>query len=264
VPDIPLNLPARDLNNLVGKQVDDILKVDRNALPPGRMDELQHVFDAIASVHGTPGVSTQIPITYVNSGQWYGVFRSQNKIPHSISIDLGNPPARRRSTIAHEIGHYLDLMLPGSHEAFTSEYAAALHLGKPKNLPGKLKKAGIVVEPELVRVFEAMYGTSTITRMQAAKLDSKGYNAGHYQLPGGSQIAVRSGSLAYYLEPKEMWARAYAQYIGVRGGSADIMAEIDLRRKPTEFMTQWEDHEFEAIALAMDSYFEAIGWRVKK
>lgn len=65
---------------------------------------------------------------------------------------------------------------------------------------------------------------------------------------------------AYYLKEVELWARAYAQYIAVRSGNANLRAQLDKIRSTPESWTQWSDDDFAPIASAIDDVFKAKGW----
>lgn len=64
----------------------------------------------------------------------------------------------------------------------------------------------------------------------------------------------------YYLRPREMFARAYAQYIALRSGD-EVMLDQILRRKADFPGTQWDDADFGPVAKAFDELFTARRWR---
>ena len=68
---------------------------------------------------------------------------------------------------------------------------------------------------------------------------------------------------SYLLNPKELWARSYAQYIAKKSGNATMLAQLDSVRNSDPFYgsRQWQDADFEAIASAIDALFKDKGWQ---
>ncbi len=68
---------------------------------------------------------------------------------------------------------------------------------------------------------------------------------------------------AYQLNPKELWARAYAQFIAEESGHKQLLAEIDARRSgQTGYWadSQWEPADFDPIRTAIKAAFMRLGW----
>jgi hypothetical protein len=65
----------------------------------------------------------------------------------------------------------------------------------------------------------------------------------------------------YALTDEELFARAYAQYITTRSGSAQAMQELThTLSQPVGALTQWPDAEFAPVLPLFDSLFTALGW----
>ena len=69
--------------------------------------------------------------------------------------------------------------------------------------------------------------------------------------------------LSYAMEDREAFARAYAQWIAVRSGSAAMRGELDLilggrAGSPLQY---WGD-DFLPVAAAFDRLFTSWGWTV--
>lgn len=81
-----------------------------------------------------------------------------------------------------------------------------------------------------------------------------------------SPAALKGISNSYRLymqEPREVWARAYAQFIAEESGNPRLLADIALRLKggtgyPSA--SQWETGDFAPIREAMKSIFERLQW----
>lgn len=62
----------------------------------------------------------------------------------------------------------------------------------------------------------------------------------------------------YAMQPTELWARSYAQYVGLRSGDPAMQAEMAFYRSKTK--VQWDDADFAPIATAIDALFSSMGW----
>lgn len=125
-------------------------------------------------------------------------------------------------TTAHEIGHLLDHQVLGRRGVFAS-----------------------AVAPELAAWREAVQGSRAVQMIQAS-------------LKGSRPVYKAE----YFLRDREIWARAYAQYVAVRSRDPEMLRQLDLiRRRPIvgQFL-QWSDADFAPIAAAMDDIFKAKGW----
>ena len=64
----------------------------------------------------------------------------------------------------------------------------------------------------------------------------------------------------YYLQSDvEVWARAYMQYVAIRGDSELLKNELTVMQTWPYHM-QWDDADFEPVATAIDDLFKALGW----
>jgi len=75
------------------------------------------------------------------------------------------------------------------------------------------------------------------------------------RLPTGDRSRMR--------RPKEVFARAYAQWVAWRSGNREMRAQVDRALRatvPTANLLQWDYEEFAPIAEAMDALFEDMGW----
>lgn len=77
------------------------------------------------------------------------------------------------------------------------------------------------------------------------------------------QLRLTPGGRAYLLSNREMFARAYAQYIATRGSCVPAKAWLDaVRAGKTGYIpvTQWADEDFAPIAAAFDELFINLNW----
>jgi hypothetical protein len=80
----------------------------------------------------------------------------------------------------------------------------------------------------------------------------------HANMPTGSYKR-------YITDLRELWARAYAQYIGTRSGNKDILDSLQ-RRDAFEVNRgghpiHWTEEDFAPVAEAFDQAFGRLGWR---
>ena len=60
---------------------------------------------------------------------------------------------------------------------------------------------------------------------------------------------------------KELWARAYAQYIATRSRDPLLLSQLDRIRSSSQPWRQWSDEDFKPVAAAIDDILKAKGWR---
>jgi len=153
-------------------------------------------------------------------------------------IEVAMTPGRRRLSFVHEIGHVLDHQALGTPGAYASE-------------SGRLRRL-----------------MQTIDRSAAlASLRERGR---HKQITTqdrrGNMIRFRidAHDVAYLLEPRECFARAYAQYIAVRSGDSSLLAQLDDKRgdllTQAIYYEQWTDADFTPIADDFDRLLRRKGW----
>lgn len=196
----------------------------------------ERVLKAIDSVHDDGALPT-IPIRSSSSrASYYGVYRhTVTGAPVDIRITAGGD--HKELTLAHEIGHFLDHHgLPGAG------FSSARH--------------------------ELMGGWRQAVR------ESKAYRSLHQlregpefvDLPGGGTHRVNRGYLNYLMSDHEMWARSYAQWITIRSKEPELRRQLTMlvardRGEALGYMRQWDDDDFEAIAVAIDDVMKEVGWR---
>jgi SPP1 gp7 family putative phage head morphogenesis protein len=125
-------------------------------------------------------------------------------------------------TASHEIGHMLDFFVLGSAGRFASES-----------------------HPDLGPWREAVAKSRAIQQILAGQVGGKAiYKAGYLQ------------------SPREIWARAYAQYVATKSGDPELLRQLDIIRKVPDFgaVIQWSDEDFAPISAAMDEVFRKKGW----
>jgi len=63
-----------------------------------------------------------------------------------------------------------------------------------------------------------------------------------------------------FLQPYELWARAYAQYIAMRSGDPLLIGQLNTIRSGPQPWRQWSAEDFAPVATAIDNLFRTKGW----
>lgn len=140
----------------------------------------------------------------------------------TIDINVNNNNHPELTAI-HEIGHYLD------YHGLTKE-------------PGEIRMTDSLNLPKAKALLDAMKNTTTIKE-------------------GAKFYSYDNDYQSYYLRDREIFARAYAQYIATKSGDALLMKQLKESQndKISKYM-QWPDSEFRDILKAMDDLLEGNGW----
>jgi hypothetical protein len=155
----------------------------------------------------------------------YGYFRRNVDLAGNSTADhigvraSGEWPAL---TTVHEAGHFLDLEGIGAKGTFASA-------------TGELKE-----------VLDAARQTQAIAGLQSKMATTTSQD-------------IREHIRDYLLTDKEIWARAYSQYIAERSHSAPLKTQLEARLAKTEF-EQWTTEDFAPVAQAIDKLFTQLGW----
>lgn len=193
----------------------------------------RRVLDAIDSVHGD-GNLPQTPIRRYGSadGAALGVYRwDPSTLAGVIRILPGGPYPE--FTLAHELGHLLD------------------HQGV---IAGKFAS-------ELAREFGPWLEASQSSSAVRGLLDL--LNGPERIELRGVMVRVPKDYIAYLLDPREVWARSYAQYVAVRSGDPVLLEQLARAQRPAGVLAlqrQWQEEDFQAIMEAIDEVFYRLGW----
>lgn len=183
---------------------------------------------------------------YLSGNEYLGLYRTA---VHEISLARG---ARGKPlTIVHEIGHALSFR--GMWERGKSIVGAAA-AADPAALAAYSRPEGALLRA-VRRWYDAAAETRAVQGLRALRA-----SAAIQRL----RTATGGSFLEYVLDPEEIWARAYSQYIAVRSGDQELLAEVGRvvrRRDELGRLMQWDANDFEPVARAMDELFENLGWR---
>lgn len=219
-------------------------------IPAGGGKRLTAARDAVKAsgrVHDVEGM-TPIPVTTSTRGSRNnrGAFQyDMNKRPVRINVKSADHP---KTTMAHEIGHYLDLDGLGNKGSYSSQD------------PGS----------EASFVMDAIDASPTGKRLADMRTNPEKYGEKKsYTRYDGTVYEYTTTPdrrhLSYMGSPEEMFARAYSQYISRKGGDKAMKSEMAEQIKesqgaPSSYPYQWTDEEFAPIERAFDEMFRRKGW----
>lgn len=205
--------------------------------------EVAHAIDAISKTHQVPGNIHKIAVHVAGTlDEAHAVYYPVGKLGHKdplIQVSRFTPwPA---SSLAHEYGHYIDHHLFGDGSNRWSSWGSSSRRAKDGYLePSK----------ELMPVMKALYNSKASQKMI-------GYFKGSIQSGDKHRIKIYK----YWLMPCEMFARAYAQWIGLRSSKLvhDQIHEMRTIYEQYGYPVQWEDRDFRLIAKEFDRLFTRRG-----
>lgn len=195
--------------------------------------------DAISRTHGVGKVPRVPVVSTTNKMLSGGLVHDEAGTPRRIVLNAHD--STPHLTAAHEIGHFVDLA----------------------GLPGEGRYASEASEA-LAPVRDALDASDAVKTLREMKSNPDSYAVPDSEFPSFSH-RPKERYLDYLLEPKEMFARGYAQYIAQRSGDPAILEELkryDGREKlDLVYPESWSEEDFVPIASEFDRLFENQGWR---
>lgn len=189
----------------------------------------------IDEVHGD-GALDDIPIMPERSARYNATFLS-DILGRAKGITLKKSGLTPELSFAHEVGHYLDLHSIGTKGQWDSTSAGSI----VQNVIGVAKQT------------DALKNIAGI-------LKSKSFVIGGEKIPLTKRLRDH---LNYLMDPKEIWARAYAQFISKRSSSPSIKKQLQgLLDSETKipYSHQWQDPDFEIIEKEIEKMMIDLGW----
>lgn len=210
---------------------------ERLEIPPGPgFDLARQALSAIESVHG----DGELPRLAVRPGRGAreigGYVYSAAGAARGLVVSRSSP--HPGLTFIHEVGHFLDHQTLGNRGRFASE---AGHLAEVMDA---------IARSDAIRVLRSLGGRRrVIIRGVRGRREVE---------------AIKQPYVAYLLQPREAFARAYAQYIAVRSEDRLLLAELGRRQQHVltsqVYHDQWMDDDFLPIAQALDQLLRRKGW----
>lgn len=200
--------------------------------------EVMETLSEIDKIHGD-GILKDIPFEKTTGKARQGAIHFTGVTPSKISLSTN---ARNKTlTVAHEMGHYLDNYSIGTPLKFSSL--------DPSTPTGKVVE--VIKKSALYKkLLEIRSARKLILGDQTFPLDSR-----------------LVSHVKYLMDPKELWARAYGQFIVKRSGNktanADLVKYRDLDKEKS-FPQQWDEDDFKDIEKAIEKMMIDLGWIVNQ
>lgn len=197
--------------------------------------KIHTALDAIAKVHGLPGDAKPLALVgrkSIKGGSTQGTYSGAG------TIELNATGSHTATTLAHEIGHWIDNRI----------------------LAGGLKFGSENPDQHMKGVMDAIKATDSYKELKGFQSKSKHT----YISDTGKEITtpISASHVAYLLKDREAFARAYAQYIAHRSGDPEMKQQVEkIRGDKIYGARHWHEHEFEPVAQAFDKLFQAKGLR---
>jgi hypothetical protein len=205
-------------------------------IPAGRaFDPVRRALKAIDSVHGD-GVLPLLPVIRTSGRVQVGAYEWNEHTGEALRLSFSSVGTHPELSVVHEIGHFLD------HRGF-----------------GRRGDLGSVIGTvaDLLRAIEA---TEAFARLRALRSRRRV----RVRTPVREEFeTVNQRLVMYLLDPRELFARAYAQFIAWASGDTTLIAQLnDLRtsRRGTVYHDIWEVEDFTGIATEFVSLFERRRW----
>lgn len=190
----------------------------------------------IDEVHGD-GALPEIPVVKNRRKSSLGMYTHQLYTDEAVEISLSSNGTHKELTFAHEVGHFLDHHGIGRPGVWVSG--------------GRSGSADPILQPwwDAVQKSSSYQSLLDLRNQKTVEID-------------GIRYWIDRSSLKYYLQPNEVWARAYAQYIATRGKSDVMKQQLNaiIGSKSPYKVRHWTEDDFEPIAKTMDELFRSLGW----
>jgi SPP1 gp7 family putative phage head morphogenesis protein len=181
----------------------------------------------IDKVHDDGGL-TAIPLRETKATVNVGGYSWRSKTGASIDIEVSRAGRFPELTLVHEVGHFIDHQALGTRGEFASEKAALLEVWR-----------------------KIVLATPTAKKL---KLGAAGRKI------DGEWPRRPPSEFAEALRLRELWARAYTQYVVRHGANTALQAQFEVAAQRLMALSFWPDDEFEAIDLAIATILAAKSW----
>ena len=220
---------------LAESDLSKILKTQSKSLQSVVTPVLGHI-DAIHRVPALPPIPVVREGSEVTPGAYEYIKSSGRPVKIGVQPDSMTP----RLTFAHEVWHFIEHQGIGTIGAYETE-----------------------TDPRLRFILGAARNTDTARYLKTL--------AGRKVWPVDFADASRANNVIdrtyveYLLQPRELLARGYAQYVAFKSGDPAMTEELAaIRWRPSRgiyYPEQWEDREFGSVAGAFDRAILELGWQ---
>jgi hypothetical protein len=193
----------------------------------------ENQFTEIEKIHGLPLLS-KMDIIQVNAKFFDGEFEYM-KLGRGIRIKISSDTQNKEFTLLHEIGHVIDNQATGVR--------GINETGSPENIFSDILKA--IEQTDLTKSLRVMQKSGRFEyKNKLRKIGTKDYDR-----------------LNYLLQPKELWARAYSQYIAMKSGNKELLKQLNWEEnRQTIFKTQWMENDFKMVIFEVEKFLIKNKW----
>lgn len=179
---------------------------------------------AIDLVHDD-GTLPTIPVEPTRGKSYLGALHSRRRAggQEAVKISIATKGPWPELTAVHETGHLLDLEAIGAKGSFATDSGAA----------------------GTKDVIAALRNTDAVRGMESDHKNASGYR--------------EKAFFDYMLNPKEIWARGYAQFIAEESGDVRLLAQLEKAHLSSPGR-QWSKADFAPAAQAFRTLFKALNW----
>jgi hypothetical protein len=179
---------------------------------------------AIDLVHDD-GTLPTIPVEPTRGKSYLGALHHRRREggQEAVKISIATKGPWPELTAVHETGHLLDLEAIGAKGSFATDSGAA----------------------GTKDVIAALRNTDAVRSLESDHKKAFDYREKRH--------------LDYMLNPKEVWARGYAQFIAEESGDVRLLAQLEKARLSSPGR-QWSKADFAPAAQAFRTLFKALNW----
>ena len=229
---MPPNIPPKIVSEIKAGSIPVSNALDISGIKNKEIkSETELALRAIDKVHGDGNLPT-IPISQAGAGRNYGTFFASGNTPIKISI---SPKGDHKAlTTIHEIGHLID------------------HSGMGKGLRWSSELLGGVENNIIVKTARESSWYKGVWSRTKIPINN----------PAGDAVSytINKKYVRYLMSSKEVYARAYAQYVAEKSGDSILLSQLK-KLQDMPFPTQWSTEDFKPISKQFDKLFTDRGWK---
>jgi hypothetical protein len=205
-------------------------------VPAGRQfDPVRAAVAAIDSVHGD-GTLPQLVVRTNASTVEAASYGWDDRSGRPLSLSVSRRAPRPQLAVVHEVGHFLDHQVFGDRRRFGSE---------SDRVPDLMQAIGDTMAVRRLR--ELRSRRQVLIRTHPHRRE---------------RFTLDQALISYLLEPREIFARAYAQYVAVRSGDLRLLTQLQEVQRDLfvgmVYHQQWDQEDFLPVRGAFD---RMLRWR---
>ncbi len=207
-------------------------------MPTGRhFDPVREAVAIVDAVHGDgalPRLAVQLTSSTVEAAAYLWDARTGQPLALNVSRRAPHP----HLSMLHEVGHFLDQQALGAGGRFGSESDRI---------------------PEVMRAIDDTVAVRRLVGLRARRQVLIQVRPSRRE-----RFTLDQALISYLLEPKELFARAYAQYVAVRSADVRLVTQLEATRRDLflgmVYHQQWDEEDFASVLVAFDRMLWRRRW----